>query len=140
MSIANKAFAVLAALALFLPLITISVSTSSPFLKDMKQDISLSISGVKTIQCYLSPCSAKDILSSQSGILGTLARNIPDSAAQETIKFNEPGAPDTGINLFLFAAIAMVLAAITIFISARATELLSGVASVAAVVLLFLFR
>ncbi|HEY6351824.1 MAG TPA: hypothetical protein VI636_20700 [Candidatus Angelobacter sp.] len=140
MSIANKALAVLAALAFFLSFITVSVSGTNPFMRNAKQELSLSVSGAKVIQCYLRPCTAKDILGSQPGIVGAMLRNIPDSATRETIKLSGREAPDAGINFLLFAAIAVIIAAITVFPGARASELLSGLASVGGIILLFLFR
>src|SRR5579864_3712799 len=131
MSNVNKALAILAALAFFLPFVSLSVNI--PYIK---VSTGITISGEKIVQCYLTPCSAKDIMGSQPGILGAAA-NLPGST--ESAKIGSREAAALGINFVLFAAIAVVVAALTVFFG-RGGELLSGVASIGAIVLLFMFR
>ena len=133
MPILNKSLAVLAALAFFLPFVSFSCST--PYLKTT---LSVDISGAKLAQCAMKTCTMKDIVGSK---LGPLAKNIPDMDIPETGQIESgPGKKDLGLNLVLFAAIAVLIAAITVFLGKRGAELLSGVASVGVIVLLFMFR
>jgi len=134
MSIANKALAVLAALAFFLPFVSVSVDI--PY---VKFNMGVSVTGEKMVRCYISPCSPKDILGSQIGPLGRLGANIPDSDIPDSEKIGGSGGKDLGLNFVLFAAIAVVVAAIVLFFG-RGGELLSGLASVGVIVLLFMFR
>src|SRR5215472_2019084 len=133
MSILNKSLAVLAALAFFLPFVSFSCST--PYLKTT---FSVDITGAKLAQCAMKTCTAKDVIGSK---LGPFAKNIPDMDIPETGQTQGgPGKKDLGLNLVLFAAIAGLVAAITVFLGKRGAELLSGVASVGVIVLLFMFR
>ncbi|HEY6248321.1 MAG TPA: hypothetical protein VI685_00075, partial [Candidatus Angelobacter sp.] len=140
MSNANKALAVLAALAFFLPFVSVSCSTSG--IPGMPGNaaipkISLEIKGAKLVQCYLSPCSPKDIFSSSQ--LGPLAGYVSDRDLPDSAKIGGTGGKDVGLNFVLFSAIAVVVAIIVLFFG-RGGELLSGLASVGAIVLLFMFR
>src|SRR5215469_12966191 len=133
MPILNKSLAVLAALAFFLPFVSFSCST--PYLKTT---FSVDITGAKLAQCAMKTCTAKDVIGSK---LGPFAKNIPDMDIPETGQTQGgPGKKDLGLNLVLFAAIAVLVAAITVFLGKRGAELLSGVASIGVIVLLFMFR
>jgi len=122
MSIANKALAVLAALAFFFPFITISCNNQQM----------AHISGYKLVQCGVSPCSGKDVLTFDLKLPGMdQVNNTPGPDSKEKLE---------NANLVFFAAIAIVVAIITLFIAGRGGEFLSGAASIAAIVLLFLFR
>lgn len=127
MATINKALAVLAALAFFLPFITISCNGTAL----------VEVSGAKLAQCSIRTCSAQDIVSPD---VKRMARgNIPD------INVPTPGRPGQvsdfdGANFVLYAAIACVVAALALFFAGRPGELISGLASVASIVLLFMFR
>ena len=122
----NKALAILAALAFFLPFITISCNGKAL----------VEMSGVKVAKCSVSTCSADDLLSPDLKALS--GRNLPDINIPTAAK--DKAADLDGANFALFAAIACLVAALTLFFPGRGGELLSGLASVAGMVLLFMFR
>src|SRR5215472_16790160 len=126
MSKINKALAVLAVLAFFLPFATISCNNK----------VLVEVKGVKLAQCAIQTCSAKDIFTTD---LKSLGMNLPDmDVPNPASDINAPKLE--GQNFVLFAAIAALVAVILLFLPGRGGELLSGVASVAVIVLLFLFR
>ncbi len=122
----NKTLAILALLAFFLPFITISCN-GRPLVE---------LTGAKLAQCAVSTCSSDDMMSPELKKLA--GRNGPN------VDFPMPQVSQSsgtdGANFVLFAAIACLLAALTLFFAGRSGELISGVASIAAIVLLFLFR
>lgn len=122
----NKALAVLAALAFFLPFITISCNGKAL----------VEMSGVKVAKCSVSTCSADDLLSPDLKALA--GRNLPNINIPTATK--DKAADVDGANFALFAAIACLVASLTLFFPGRGGELLSGLASVAGIVLLFMFR
>lgn len=123
----HKSLAVLAALAFFLPFVTISCN-GKPLVE---------VSGAKLAQCAVSTCSANDVMSPEMKSMA--GANIPDMNVPTP---DRPGQASDfeGANFVLFAAIACVVAAVALFFGGRGGELLSGVASVTSIVLLFVFR
>ena len=129
MSTINKALAIIAGLAFFLPFITISCN----------KQVLVEVTGAKLVQCSISTCSPKDVFSPKlKSMVNIPGVNIPDTDVPT------PGAKNShemdDVKLVLFAAIAVLVAAIGLFVAGRGGELLSGVASVAAIVCLFIFR
>jgi hypothetical protein len=123
----NKALAILAALGFFLPFVTISCNGVSM----------MELSGAKLAQCAVTTCSPDDLLSPSMKALarGNISKmNVP--APQRSGK----GSEIDGANFVLLAAIACLLAIAGLFFAGRAGELLSGAASAASIVLLFMFR
>jgi hypothetical protein len=125
----NKALAILAVLAFFLPFI--SISCGSPYGK-----LSKDVTGAKLVQYAVNPDSAKDIFVPDLRFPGV---QIPNS---DISKINLGGKiPQIdGANLVLFALFAALAAAATLFMKGRAGELISGVASIGVIVLLFMFH
>lgn len=120
----NKALAILAALAFLLPFVTISCNGRSL----------VQMSGAQLSKCAFSTCSSNDLI--PPDLKRMMGKNAPNVSIPDSDKI--PGIENA--NLVLFAAIACIGAALTLFFGGRGGELLSGVASVAAIVLLFLFR
>ena len=115
MPILNKSLAVLAALAFLLPFV--SFSCRSPYIKTT---FSVDLTGAKLAQCAMKTCTAKDVIGSK---LGPFAKNIPDMDIPETGQIEGgPGKKDLGLNLVLCAAIAVLVAAITVFLGKRGAE------------------
>src|SRR5262249_34636162 len=125
MSKINKALAILAALAFFMPFITISCNNQQM----------AHMNGYKLVQCAASSCSSKDIVTIDLKLPGMEAEAKTDQSPAL-----EAGNKSGDLNYVLFAAIAVVVAIIILFIPGRIGGLLSGVASVAAIALLFIFR
>lgn len=124
----NKSLAILALLAFFLPFITISCNGNAM----------VQMSGAKLAQCSVSTCSPEDFLSPQLKAMagsnnGALKTNIPGT------NWGGKDNPFNDANYVLFAAIAGLIAAITVFLG-RPGEILSGVASVGVIALLFIFK
>lgn len=124
----NKSLAILALLAFFLPFITISCNGNAM----------VQMSGAKLAQCAVSTCSPEDFLSPQlkamaGGNNGVLRTNIPTQGWTD-----KNNGLDDAIYVLL-AAILCLGAAITLFLG-RPGEIFSGVASVGAIVLLFIFK
>src|SRR5215469_3961663 len=127
MSNVNKALAVLAALAFFLPFVSFSCSTSG--LAGISGNraaptFSFDVTGAKLVQCYLNPCSPKDLFASK---LGPWSQYIPNEDVPAAAKIGGRDGKDVGLNFLLFAAIAAVVAVVVLFFKARGGELLSGV-------------
>jgi hypothetical protein len=125
----NKALAILAALAFFLPFI--SISCGSPYGK-----LSKDVTGAKLVQYAVNPDSAKDMFVPDLRFLGV---QIPNSDISKITPGGKVPQID-GANLILFASFAALAAAAALFMKGRAGELLSDVASIAAIVLLFMFH
>ena len=129
MSKINKALAVIAGLAFFLPFITISCN----------KQVLVEVTGAKLVQCSISTCSPKDVFSPKlKSMVNIPGLNIPDADVPSPAAKNSHEMDDA--KLVLFSAIAILIAAIALFVPGRGGELLSGVASVAAIVCLFIFR
>lgn len=129
MSKINKALAVIAGLAFFLPFITISCN----------KQVLVEVTGAKLVQCSISTCSPKDVFSPKlKSMVNIPGMNIPDADIPTPAAKNSREMDD--VKLVLFSAIAILIAAIALFVTGRGGELLSGVASVAAIVCLFIFR
>lgn len=126
----NKSLAILAVLAFFLPFIAISCNG--------KIIPGTEIKGAKLAQCAVTTCTAKDFFDPKA-LTGGLLPGIDTSQMPAMPEGKGPTNAD-GLNLILFAAIAAVFAALILFLKARPGELLSGVASVASIAFLFLFR
>src|SRR5215467_9287030 len=106
MSNVNKALAVLAALAFFLPFVSFSCSSSGLAGiagNSVSPKLSFDVTGAKLVQCYLSPCSPKDLFASK---LGPLAQYMPDSEIPGSAKIGGRDGKDVGLNFLLFGAIA----------------------------------
>ena len=129
MSKINKALAIIAGLAFFLPFITISCN----------KQVLVEVAGAKLVQCSISTCSPKDVFSPKlKSMVNIPGMNIPDADVPTPAGKNSHEMDD--VKLVLFSAIAILIAAIALFVPGRGGELLSGVASVAAIVCLFIFR
>lgn len=126
MSKINKALAIVAALAFFLPFITISCN----------KQVLVEVTGAKLVQCSISTCSPKDVFSPK------IKATIPGLKIPDTDIPTPAGKMSDmdDVKLVLSAAIAALVAIIALFVAGRGGELLSGVASVAAIVCLFIFR
>ena len=122
----NKSLAILALLAFFLPFITISCNGTAM----------VQMSGAKLAQCSVSTCSPDDFLGPQ--LKAMAGRNISKMDIPAT-NWGGKDNPFNNANYVLFAAIAGLIAAITLFLG-RPGEILSGVASVGALALLFVFK
>src|SRR5215471_17635869 len=129
MSKINKALAIIAGLAFFLPFITISCN----------KQVLVEVTGAKLVQCSINTCSPKDVFSPKlKSMVNIPGVNIPDADVPTPAAKNGHEMDD--VKLVLFSAIAILIAAIALFVRGRGGELLSGVASAAAIVCLFIFR
>lgn len=124
----NKALAILAALAFFFPFISISCNGTKL----------VEMSGVKVVKCTVTTCSPDDVLSSD--LKAMAGRNIPNMDVKNIPGRNGKDSKIDGGNFVVFAAIACLVAVAALFVGARGGELVSGVASVAAIGLLFMFH
>lgn len=124
----NKAVAIFAVLAFLMPFVAISCNgTVIP---------GTAISGARLAQCAISSCTARDFY--KGAILGGM-QSPGNNAGIPALPEGKSGSIN-GLGFALFAAMSALGAALVLFLPGRAGQLLSGAASIACIVFLFLLR
>ena len=124
----NKALAIFAVLAFLMPFVAISCNgTVIP---------GTAISGARLAQCAISSCTARDFY--KGAILGGM-QSQGNNAGMPALPEGKSGSIN-GLGFALFAAMSALGAALVLFLPGRVGQLLSGAASIACIVFLFLLR